>query len=429
VNGDRPRLAFVSPLFLFPTDAGGKIRTTNILRGLKGGAFDVTLISPASDKDLGFWSTEIDRLCDRFAWWPQRATRARWRRAFDLLDPLPVNVAIDRSASARRVVRDVIAAGRFDIVVFDFVHATVLRPDCVDAKTVCFTHNVEAEIFQRHAEEARGAPMRAVWASQYRKMQRFEADALRRFSRIVAVSDRDAARFRERYAITETSVIPTGVDLDYFAWQEPPALDSTTPPTVVFTGAMDWAANVDGVRFFIESVWPAVTRHIPTARFVVVGRNPQPALLDLGRATTNVRFTGFVDDVRPYVHDAHVFVIPLRVGGGTRIKAFEAMAMGCPVVSTAIGIEGLDVQDGVHYLCRDGAEDQAAAIVDLLGDAKMRRELSARARECVECRFGHIEVARVFERACLRAMETAGPEAVTVSDAPRVENSLHAGIL
>ena len=407
MNRERPRLAFVSPSFLFPADTGGKIRTTNILRGLKGGAFDVTLIGPAPAGQTGAWATEIDRLCDRFVHWRQRTSKARWQRAFDVLDHLPVNVVADRSNAAMQTVRETLAAEHFDVVVFDFVHAAVLCPDHLSAATVCFTHNVEAEIFQRHVEQARGAVMRTLWRSQYRKMQRFEADALRRFTRVVAVSERDAARFNDRYAVAQTSVIPTGVDLAYFEWQEPPAVDTESPPTVVFTGSMDWEANIDGIRFFLESVWPEVSRRIESARFVVVGRNPPQALVELGNASRNVRFTGFVDDVRPFVHQAHVFVIPLRVGGGTRIKAFEAMAMGCPVVSTTIGIEGLDVQDGVHYLRHDGAREQATAIVELLGNADMRRQLSRQARECVESRFGHLAVARVFERACLQAIEQA----------------------
>ena len=170
---------------------------------------------------------------------------------------------------------------------------------------------------------------------------------------------------------------------------------------------MDWAANVDGIGHFLESIWPTVTRHIPSARLVVVGRCPPPSLIAAGRLLANVYFTGFVDDVRPYVHAAHVFTIPLRVGGGTRIKAFEAMSMGCPVVSTTIGIEGLDVQDGVHFLRHDSAADQASAIVELIGNADLRRDLACRARRCVESRFGHVEVARIFERACLQAIDDA----------------------
>ncbi len=428
MNRDCHRLAFVSPTFLFPNDTGGKIRTTNILRGLKDGAFDITLMGPATAEQRCVWSADLARVCDHFVPWVPRVPLPRWRRSVDLLGRVPVNVAADRSAAARRVVREGLQAGRFDVAVFDFVHAAVLRPVRIDAATVCFTHNVEAEIFQRHADQSGGMLMRSIWASQYRKMLRFEGDALRRFTQVVAVSERDAARFLAWYGIQHTSVIPTGVDLDHFAWHEPPAVSAGRPPTVVFTGSMDWDANVDGVRFFIENVWPAVTRRIADARFVVVGRSPPRSLVELGHAAKNVRFTGFVDDVRPDVHAAHVAVIPLRVGGGTRIKVFEAMAMGCPVVSTAIGVEGLDVEDGVHYLCREDAQDQALAIIDLLGDAETRAGLSRRARECVERRFSHLEVARAFERACLRAVETAASRSAATGGEPLAQSSPREGV-
>ena len=405
MNDVRPRLAFISPVFLFPNDTGGRIRTTNILRGLKGGAFHVTLLGPAGEEQQRRWAWRLAELCDDFVAWQPQPSRARWRRAWDLLDPLPVNVVADRTVAALRAVRRALVPRAFDVAVFDFVHAAVLRPPDIDTATMCFTHNVEAEIFARHADRARGALMRAVWAAQSTKMRRFEAAALRSFTSVIAVSERDAACFRDQYAVAAPAVIPTGVDLDFFAWRAPPRVGADTPPTVVFTGSMDWDANIDGVHDFLDNVWPLVVERVPRARFTVVGRSPPRALVERGRGIPGVNFTGLVDDVRPYVHGAHVFVIPLRVGGGTRIKAFEAMAMGCPVVSTTIGIEGLTVLAEEHFLLRDGAAEQAGAIVSLLEDEAMRHALSARARRCVESRFGHEVAARVFEGACLAAVD------------------------
>jgi glycosyltransferase involved in cell wall biosynthesis len=404
VKRARPRLAFISPLFLFPNDAGGKIRTTNILRGLKGGAFDVTLVSPATAQQQSAWREPLAGLCDRFVAWEPVSPRARWRRALDLLGELPVNVAVDRTRPALKAVDGVLANGGFDVAVFDFVHSTVLLPPDFEGATVCFTHNVEAEIFKRHAAQARGALMRRVWAAQHAKMRRFEASTLRRFTSVIAVSQRDAEQFRDDYRLDSCAVIPTGVDLDFFAWRAPAPTDAATPPTVVFTGSMDWAANIDGVQFFLDAVWPRVVERLPEARFVVVGRNPPASLVERGRSQS-VTFTGFVDDVRPHVHAAHAFVIPLRVGGGTRIKAFEAMAMGCPVVSTSIGIEGLDVEDGAHYLRRDSAEEQADALLALLRDGALRLSLSQQARRCVEEKFGHQVAAAAFEQICQAALE------------------------
>ena len=402
MSGSKPRLALISPVFLFPNDTGGRIRTTNILRGLKGGAFEITLISPATDGQQTEWASRLREVCDHFVGWHPPRTRARWMRAADLMSPLPVNVVADRTRAALKVVHETLAITRFDVVVFDFVHASVLRPPRLDAATVCFTHNVEAEIFARHAGQTRHPIMRSVWATQHRKMEHFERAELRRYTTVVAVSERDAQHFRERYGIERTVTIPTGVDLDYFFWTEP--VDAPAEPTVVFTGSMDWDANQDAVKYFLSDIWPLIRARVPSARFKVVGRNPPAALLEQARGSSNLEVTGFVDDVRPHVRASQVFALPLRVGGGTRIKAFEAMAMGCPMVSTAIGVEGLDVTDGLHYLQRDNATDFANAVVELLGNIERRRELSRQARQCVEQRFGHRVAAQVFEKACLQAM-------------------------
>lgn len=421
---DRPaerkrRLAFISTVFLLPADAGGKIRTGNILRGMLGGAFEITLVMPATPEQLAQWGDELKALCNHLVTWPAPKALPRWTRAADLMRTTPANVANDATAAARRCVARLLDQTEFDVVVYDFVHAAVLRPAYTQsrARSVCFTHNVEAEIFERHAKTASGPLMRRVWASQAVKMRRFEGEALRGFDSVIAVSERDGQQFSTGYGVNNPQVIPTGVDLDFFSWQAPPAPTAEQPPGVVFTGSMDWAANVDGVRFFLAEVWPLVRAREPAARFTVVGRHPPAALLREAEGQPGVTFTGFVDDVRPHVRGAQVFVIPLRVGGGTRIKAFEAMAMGCPVVSTGVGIEGLGVTPGEHYLLADSAAEQAAAVLRLFDEAPLRAQLSQAAREQVEQRYGHRVAAQAFEQICLRAGNPAPLTAAAVSSA------------
>ena len=422
------RLAFISTVFLLPADAGGKIRTGNILRGMLGGAFEITLVMPATPEQLARWGDELKALCNHLVTWPAPKTLPRWTRAADLMRTTPANVANDATAAARRTVARLLDQTEFDVVVYDFVHAAVLRPAYTQsrARSVCFTHNVEAEIFERHAKTAAGPLMRRVWASQAEKMRRFEGEALRGFDSVIAVSERDGQQFSAGYGVSNPQVIPTGVDLAFFSWvapvspvasASPASTDAGQPPTVVFTGSMDWAANVDGVRFFLGEVWPLVLARQPDARFTVVGRHPPAALLREAEGQPGVTFTGFVDDVRPYVRAAQAFVIPLRVGGGTRIKAFEAMAMGCPLVSTGVGIEGLGVNPGEHYLLADSAADQAAAVLRLFDDAALRAQLSQAAREQVEQRYGHRVAALAFEQICLRAGNQALLTAAAVSPA------------
>lgn len=412
----RPRLVFVSPQFLFPNDTGGRIRTTNILRGLKGGAFEIVLVCMASDEQRQRWAAEIDGVCDEFVPWAPSPRRPNWRRVIDLLDDLPANVIVDKSEAGMAAVARVLARPGIDVVVFDFVHAAVLRP-AQDSKaaSLCFTHNVEAEIFRRHAEQAKDPARRAVWSSQFRKMERFEREALQGFDTVIAVSERDAKHFREHHGLRRVRAIPTGVDLDFFQFKPMPAIDADHPPTVVFTGSMDWDPNIDGIRFFVTEVWPRVLEKEPRARFKVVGRTPPPALVQLAQQTTrNVEFTGRVDDVRTHVWGSQVFVIPLLVGGGTRIKAFEAMAMGCPIVSTSIGMEGLDAQPDRDWLCRDDAPGLAEAVLALLADEPRRTGIAAQARELVERQFGHRVAAGVFEQICLETL--AQHERATVQE-------------
>ena len=405
------RLLFVASRYLFPTDSGGKIRTVNILRGMKGGAFEITLASPLPACARPGDRADLGSVCDRFVGWPDaaRGTLFEWSRMRHLVSKLPVAVATDYSETGHRAITQELTK-RPDIVVVDFPHAAVLAPPPYPCSGVMFTHNIEAEIFRRHAEVADNPVKRAIWRNQTEKMERYERDLLSRFTSVVAVSERDQAYFQRAYGLGNVSTIPTGVDLDYFTYEGSAKLESGDGGTVVFTGSMDWMANIDGIEFFMEAAWPTVSRARPGVRCVIVGRDPPPALVERARAGgLNWEFTGFVDDVRPFVRKSHVYVIPLRVGGGTRIKVYEAMAMGCPVVSTRIGVEGLPVERGRHYLEADSGEAIGAAILSLLDDPERRTSLSLQARKYVEENMSARRAAQAFEQICLRAQEGARP--------------------
>ncbi|HVZ08626.1 glycosyltransferase [Rhodopila sp.] len=400
----RPGLLFVSPRFLFPMDQGGKIRTGNILKGLKNGAFQVTLASPAP-ADAARHQVEIDAACDRFLSWPE-APYSRVRRLAALASALPVAAATDRSASGRRVIADALAE-RPAVVVADFPHADVLMPNRIEPASLMFTHNVEAEIFERHAQRARGI-WKLLWADQARKMARLEQAALARYDSVIAVSTRDRDVLAKRYGLAAVADIDTGVDLDFFQAHAPGAAEDpgSDGGTLVFVATMSWAANVEGIHFLLDEVWPRLLAVRPRVKAVIIGRNPPSSLSDKVRERgLAVTLTGFVDDIRPYVAKANVYVIPLFVGSGTRIKAFEAMAMGRPVVSTTLGIEGLDVTDGENFVRADNAEEFATAILGLLDDPAARNRIAGAARRLMEERFSWSTVARQFEAICLRALQ------------------------
>jgi len=401
----RPRLLFVSPQFLFPLDAGGKIRTTNILRHMKGGAFEIELISPAAPGEAERFAAEIAAICDRFEAWPAApgGIARTLHRIAGLATRYPVAVWSDRTRAGRAAVGAALAR-RPDVAVVDFTHGVVLCPDALGVPGLLFTHNVETEIFRRHAEIA-GGPMKLLWRSEYAKMARFERRAAALFDTVIAVSERDAETFRADFGVRHAAAIPTGVDLSFFAHMPPPADGA---PLIAFTGSMNWRANIDGIEWFMDEVWPRIAARRPDARFRIIGRDPPEALVAAAKKRGLAwDFTGFVDDIREHMTGALAYVIPLRVGGGTRIKAYEAMAMGPPVVSTALGVEGLPVEDDTHYLRADAAGDFADAVIRLLERPELRDRLSRAARGFVEANFGAEKVAAVFERICLDTLNRA----------------------
>jgi len=404
VETGRPTLLFVSPQFLFPMDAGGKVRSANILKHLKGGAFETQLLMPATDEERRRWKSDIDTLADKIALYRHAARDWPWkaRRAAGFFGGAPISAFADADAATKEAVSEAIHA-RPDLVVFDYVQSLAMAPPIIGSPHLFFAHNVETEILERHAMATAGA-MKLVWRREAAKMRRFEARACARADGVIAVSERDADTFRSRFGAKTALAIPTGVDPDYFRFA-PPAEDA--PAQIVFAGSMDWKANQDGLFWFLDEVWPKIAAARPDASFIAIGKNPPHALIKKAQERRfNWRFTGFVDDIRDEARGA-AFTIPLRVGGGTRMKAFEAMAMGLPVVSTSLGVEGLPVRAGEHYLAADEAHAFAAQLLRLLADFPLRARLARKARSLVEGRFSHEAAARAFEGNCLAILDAA----------------------
>ena len=396
------RLLFVSTRFLFPIDSGGKVRTTQVLRGLKSFGYEIVLVSPAGPGERISFEEDLGSVCDAFESWPVRDRDMLFKlmRLRHLFNALPIAVRTDWSVAGAETVQRILRDYDPEVVVFDFAHSAVLATGEFHHPSVMFTHNVEAEIFERHAARARNGLLAKVWHNQARKMADFENGVLQLFDVIVGVSDRDAAQFRDRYGLEQCHVIPTGVDLDFFDYS-PPERDAH----VVFSGSMDWLANQDAIVHFMEDIWPRIRDLEPDAQMTVVGRDPPPLLVKRARERgLNWTFTGFVDDVRPHLRGAAVSVIPLRIGGGTRLKVYEAMALGTPVVSTSIGVEGLPVLPDRHYLNADTGADFADAVVCLLRDRQRRTTLAEQARGIVVERYSHINAANEFANACERAI-------------------------
>jgi sugar transferase (PEP-CTERM/EpsH1 system associated) len=398
------RLLWIKSDVLLPLDTGGKLRTWHLLRNIAA-RHEVTYLgcaAPDHPAEHIAGMREVARNVHVVA--RSNPAKGSWRfyvdAAFHLADPLPYAIGRYRSRAFRRRLDQLLRAEQFDLVVCDFLVPAVNLPRRLPCPSVLFTHNVEAEIWRRHAETKTGRLSRFLYGAQHQRMLRFEARTLARFDGVLAVSDADRATFARLYpgaVKAPVHVIPTGVDTEFFA----PAPSSAASRSLVFTGSMDWLPNEDAMLFFCAEVLPLIRREEPGVTLTIVGRTPTPAVARLAQQH-GVVVTGRVDDVRPHMANAAVYVVPLRIGGGTRLKIFEAMSMGKAVVSTSIGAEGLPVTDGAHLALADEPRTFADTVVRLLRDVEQRRSLETAARALVVERYNWTAAAGELERALLR---------------------------
>jgi polysaccharide biosynthesis protein PslH len=410
------RILWLNAGLLLPLDKGGKLRTWHLMRHLAR-RHDITYLSFEDESQ-----TEADRLgmrevSTRLETVP-RSDPAKGTPGFYLqaarytVDGVPYAVAKYRSAAYRARLDALLAEERFDAVVCDFLPPLVNMPDRLRCPAILFTHNVEAEIWRRHAETAGNPVSKVLLGQQWNRMLRFEGDALRRFDLVLAVSDADAKTFARLYpgALRQpVHVVQTGVDTQFF---EPLPDTVVRPAHMVFTGSMDWLPNEDGMQWFVREILPLVSREEPAATLSIIGRSPTSAVKRLAEEG-GVEVTGRVDDVRPHVAAGAVYVVPLRIGGGTRLKIFEAMSMAKAVVSTTIGAEGLPVTHGQDIVIADEPARFAHEVVRLIRDAGARQRIEREARRLVVERYDWSAVAHDFEDALARL--TADPRPVRLT--------------
>jgi glycosyltransferase involved in cell wall biosynthesis len=327
-----------------------------------------------------------------------------------IVDPLPYAVAKYRSDAYAARVRQLLTTGKFDAVVSDFLPPAANLPRTLPVPSVLFTHNVEAEIWRRHVETAGNPIKRTLLTQQWDRMLRFEREALSRFDVVLAVSEADGDTFNRLYpgALRHpVHVVKTGVDTAYFT----PLPGRERRAHLVFTGSMDWLPNEDGMLYFVRDVLPRIRETEPDVTVSIIGRAPTPSVRRLAEQS-GIEVTGRVDDVRPHVAAGDVYIVPLRIGGGTRLKIFEAMSMGKAVVSTTIGAEGLPVNVGTDIVIADEPAAFADAVVTLIRDTERRRRIEAAARRLVVDRYDWAAVASDFEAALMTA-RGAEPERLT----------------
>ncbi len=389
------KLLWVKTDFLHPTTKGGHIRTLEMLKRLhrRHEVHYVACVDPRHPEQVSQAAEYASKVYPvSFSPPEKRSLRFALDLAIGLVSPLPVASRRWRSAAVRQTVTDLIAKESFDRIVCDFLFPAVNLPRLQD--TILFQHNVETTIWERHAVNAGDPLRRSYFRLQARRMRAWESRVCRSVRRVVAVSEVDATLMRDWFDLTDVPAIPTGVDTDYFSPRP-----SNKSADLVFIGSMDWLPNIDGMTWFIREVLPLIRAECPDSTLSIVGREPTPELRALAKVAGGVEVTGTVPDIRPYLWGAAVSIVPLRIGGGTRLKIYEAMAAGVPVVSTAVGAEGLSIHPPEDIRIADTAEATARACLDLLADPAARAHQAEAARCLVIEHFSWDRVADAFEAA------------------------------
>ena len=382
---------------LVPPDTGGKIRSYNVLRELAR-RHSVTFFSfyAAHDNDI---HPDLKNIFNRVVCLPLKLPAPK--SPAELLDygirlfsSQPYNITKYCRPEVRRQLRALLKQETYDVILCDFMVAAGVIPWDWPTPKVLFTHNVEATIWRRHYQVAANPLWKAISWLEWRRMEAAERRYLRLADQVLTVSETDRDAFAPFMETEKLTVIPTGVDVEYF--QPMPAEEA--PNSLVFTGSMDWLPNEDAIFYFVDAILPLIKRQCPEVSLEVVGRSPSRKLQALAQQEKSMRLTGWVEDIRPFVARGSICIVPLRIGGGTRLKIFEAMAMSKAVVSTTVGAEGLPVQAGENILLADTPNDFAESVVSLLREPNERKRLGTSARALVQEKYSWPKVAESFAR-------------------------------
>ncbi len=385
------RILFLTPQLPYPPEKGTALRNWGLIDGLTG-RHDVSLLSfraPGREAELPL---PLADACEQVVSVPQpeRSLRDRLR---DMVTTRRPDMACRLASPAyAQELADWLAREAFDIVQIEGIelapYIEVIEDSHRDPRVVFDDHNCEYVLQRRAFLTDLRSPARWGGAAysyvQWLRLRRYEAQVCRRADSVMAVSDADARALRRLIPHLRPTVVPNGIDTRRY---HPRSLGATVKPnSLVFTGTMDFRPNVDAVLWFAREVLPLVQVEVPDVHLYVVGQRPHPRLQPLQRNPA-VTVTGWVEDVRPYIAEAELYVAPLRMGGGTRLKLLEAMAMGKAVVATRLGAEGYPLTDGREAVLADKPADFAEKVVSLLRSPPRRAALGERARVFVEERY------------------------------------------
>jgi polysaccharide biosynthesis protein PslH len=397
------RVLVIDEWLPYPADMGKRVRTWNLLRRLAA-RHQITLLcygdqygeAARTVRSAGIRLETVEALPDHSGWRLYLALLA------NLFSPYPYSVSKHYTHRFEERLRLLLQTETFDVVHCEwtpyarFLRAARGRPHLIMA------HNIECQIWFRRARQDRSMAGRAFFGLQARKMRWFERRALSSADWVATVTALDAEQAR-RWGVRQVAVVENGVDLDRFTSSE----DSTDSSELLFIGSLDSYSNLDALGYLLDEILPLIRARLPGARLQIVGSRPPAWLQKRVAPYPAVELVGEVRDVRPFLARAAAVVVPLRIGGGSRVRILEAFAMRKAVVSTSIGAEGLAAEDGVHLLLADTPSLFASRTVELLRSPEQRRRLGENGRHLALSRHSWDQIAQALESAWLQACDAS----------------------
>lgn len=391
-------ILFVSITVPYPAIDGGRIRVLNLLKRLVNQGDNLTFVAlktkntdPAGIeylRNLGIDAHLVEDESNK----PKFLYRAIFHRT-------PFTVAKYYSDDFARKLEELIRKKSFDIIHFEMLHSGQYLDDLSEKiPTLLSLQNIDSVVWTRLAEYSKSRIQKIGYQHQSRTFSRYEKKMCQKFNTVTCVSKIDKDILSAICSQADIDLIPNGVDLDLYR----PKYEQEKENVLVFTGSMDWLPNEDAAVYFTQDVFPLIKRNIENVKFQIVGSNPTESVLKLGKQE-DVVVTGRVKDIKPYIAQATVYVVPLRIGGGTRLKILEALAMGKAVVSTPVGAEGLDLSDGEDIFLAEDVESFAETIIRLMNRNELRRQVGMAGRKFMEKEYSWNKIGEklreVYERA------------------------------
>lgn len=386
------KVLFLSQIVPYPPHGGVLQRGYNLLRqlGQRARVHLMAFVHPdelPSAEAVAESERALKAFCETVEFFPLWAKASPAHKVVALsagvCSPRPFSTLAHRSPAFQRRVTELLRSDTFQVLHVDTIalNRFVEHPSPVPA--VLTHHNIESMLMERRAAvESRALP-KWVLERESRKLADYERNVAPLYDANLMMSVPDERLLLDRVPGARTAIVPNGVDTGYFT----PGAPTEETPAVIYTGGMNMLANRDAVLHFVDAIWPSITAQVPGVRFFAVGQDPPVALLERARRDPRIVVTGKVPDIRPHVAQSAVYVVPLRVGGGTRLKVLDAMSSGKAIVSTSIGCEGIEVTPGEHLLVADTPAGFAETTVALLRNPDRRRALGAAARGLVEMKY------------------------------------------